>query len=85
MGEPHSTRSDVPELTLEQLETHPLPWARDRELLSDYLAMACRLSACYLADGQVTRADGFAHTAEVAAGLLAAWEQATGTSQSESV
>lgn len=64
-------------LTLEQLETHPLPWARDRQLLEDYLSMAARLYACYLADGQHDKAAGFAASAETASDLLRAWERVT--------
>lgn len=66
-----------PELTLAELQNHPLPHARDPELLQDFLDLACRLYACYLAAGHVEQASAFAESAEQASELLTAWEHAT--------
>ena len=76
-----SGRSSQPQerrhLTIEQLANHPLPWARDPELLADYRDMACRLFAAYVEAGQDDAAAMFADSAEQATELLAAWEQAS--------
>ena len=75
MGGRKSQRN--PELTLTELLNHPLPYARDPELLRDFMDLACRLYACFLADGQAEQAAVFAESAEQASELLTAWEQAT--------
>jgi hypothetical protein len=70
-----SPSEQVPELTADQLAHHPLPWARDPELLRDYRDMSCRLFAAYLEAGQDDAATMFAESARQATALLAAWER----------
>jgi hypothetical protein len=63
------------ELTADMLTNHPLPWARDPELVRDYRDMACRLFAAYVEAGDDKGAAMFADSAEQASELLAAWER----------